>query len=118
MVLDYFLEVFFIKFFINFGRFLSGWNCFRKLSNLRVHRAISAVNATVWVSERDGRGRGVSVKLGMLVVISKKGMVNEPGQRRLIFFERNGMKAWVLSLVSVASVVGRHGCVVDIGGVR
>ena len=33
------------------------------------------------------------------------------------FFERDGMKAWVLLLVSAASGVGRHGCVVGIGGV-
>ena len=35
-----------------------------------------------------------------------------------LFFECDVMIAWVLSLVSVESVVGQHGCMVGIGGVR
>ena len=52
------------------------------------------------------------------MVIPERGIVNEPGQRRLILCERDGVIAWVLSLVSAESVDGSHGCMVGIGGLR
>ena len=47
-----------LKRLITVGKFISGWIFPRKLSVLRVHRAFRAVNATVGVSEREGKARG------------------------------------------------------------
>ena len=47
-----------LKRLITVGKFISGWIFPLELSVLRVHRAFLAVNATVGVSEREGKAGG------------------------------------------------------------
>ena len=58
-----------LKHLVAFGKFVSDWICPRKLSALRSN---GAVNATVRVSERDGKAGGVSVDCGMLMTKLEK----------------------------------------------
>ena len=61
-----------LKRLVAFGKFVSDWICPRKLSASRVHWTVGAVNATVRVSERDGKAGGVSVDFGMLMTKLEK----------------------------------------------
>ena len=72
-----------LKRLITFGKFVSDWICPRKLSALRVHRAVGAVDATVRVSERDGKAGGGQCGIWHVDDKFRKSMGNEPWQWRL-----------------------------------
>ena len=72
-----------LKRLVVFGKFVSDWICPRKLSALRVHWTIGAVNATVRVSERDGKAGGGQCGFWHVDDKVRKSMVGGPWQWRL-----------------------------------
>ena len=69
-----------LKRLVAFGKFVSDWICPRKLSALRSN---GAVNATVRVSERDGKAGGGQCGFWHVDDKVRKSMVGEPWQWRL-----------------------------------